>query len=432
MGCETDGRMRSIDGVRAWEIALIGCVGVAVGACNQNQSGHLRAVEHGDRAARPIERGSPVAEVREACGAEGQVLAEEEARIGRAPYLQQVTPTSAVVGWVGISPGQRVRIRRAGVDGVSEVPARVEATAHPPVRGQQMWAPVQGLEPDTTYCYEIVDGDRPVTQAIGFRTAPEPSTTRPVRFIAFGDSGHGGSDQYALRRQMDGLPFELMLHTGDLAYEEGTLAQIEATVFAPYASLLRHIPLFPIPGGHDYETDSGAPYREVFALPGESGERWYSFDWGPVHFVALDAETRLGGQSAWLERDLAATRQPWRIVYVHRPLYSSGKHGSDRVLRRELEPILVRHGVQLVLSGHEHDYERSRPMHGIVHVVTGGGGRGVRRVTGAAFTAFAQAVIHLVHVEVTREELVLRAIDATGTEFDAVTLRNGRAERRRP
>ncbi len=158
----------------------------------------------------------------------------------------------------------------------------------------------------------------------------------------------------------------------------------------------------------------------MFALPGD--ERWYSYDWGRIHFVALDTEASYSRQAAWLDADLAATTLPWKVVYFHRPPYSSGQHGSDTSLRNALEPIFEKHGVQLVLAGHDHDYERMLPQPRIQYVVTGGGGIGTRPVGSSGFTAFSDAVIHFVYVESTVDEMVLHAIDGAGAEFDAVVI----------
>jgi 3',5'-cyclic AMP phosphodiesterase CpdA len=272
------------------------------------------------------------------------------------------------------------------------------------------------------YCYALVGAGGPLSERIGFRTAPAADGTEPIRFLAFGDSGGGGADQRALAEQMYAFPYDLIVHTGDIAYDDGTIGQFEDTVFGMYAPIFRHIPFFPAAGNHDYRTMQGAPFRAVFALPGGNGERWYSYDWGRIHFAALDTEADYETQARWLDEDLAATSRPWKIVYLHRPPYSSGDHGSDTALRAALEPVLVKHRVQLVLAGHDHDYERMHPQQGVQHVVTGGGGRGTRPVGTSAFTAFSEEVIHFVYAEVGVDELVLHAIDATGAEFDSVVV----------
>ncbi len=387
-----------------------------LGACLANESGNLGAVTTGDTS-QPGERGSPLVALDAACGSEGAML-EPLARLPRTPYLQQVTTSSAMIGWVSTSPAGEV-VEVTTPDG-----AVVETAAA--TGEQQRWTHVEGLTPDTIYCYRVMEGDTPLTERIGFRTAPPADTTRPIRVLAFGDSGGGGADQYALLDQMQTVPFELMIHTGDLAYDSGSLAQIESTVFGVYGELFRHIPFYPAPGNHDYETLQGAPFRDVFALPdngeGTGTEEWYSYDWGPVHFAALDTERPYGPQAAWLDRDLAKTTLPWKIVYLHRPPYSSGEHGSDTALRSALAPVLTKYGVQLVLAGHDHDYERTMPQDGVTYVVTGGGGRGTRPVGSSSFTAFATDVIHDVYFEVERDTLTLHALDAEGTEFDSVVV----------
>ena len=118
-------------------------------------------------------------------------------------------------------------------------------------------------------------------------------------------------------------------------------------------------------------------------------ELYYSFDWGNVHFVGLDTELTGPEQAAWLDADLAATDKPWKIVFGHKPPYSSGEHGSDGAFRNHFVPLIEKHGVQLVLNGHEHDYERTRPIENVTYVVTGGGGRHLRSVGTSGFTAYS-------------------------------------------
>jgi 3',5'-cyclic AMP phosphodiesterase CpdA len=246
-----------------------------------------------------------------------------------------------------------------------------------------------------------------------------------VHFVVFGDSG-GGPLQGAVRDQLDTVRFDLMLHVGDIAYGSGTLAELESQFFAEYASILGNVPVFPTSGNHDYETEGGAPFRQVFALP-ENGmpggvERWYSFDWGDVHFVALDTERVDATQTAWLEDDLSRNLLPWTIVYLHRPPYSSGDHGSAAGVRRAFTPLFADYGVDVVFAGHDHDYERTDAIDGVTYIVTGGGGHGTRPVGRSSFTAYSEDVLHFVYGEVTTERMLLHAIDASGREFDSVSI----------
>ncbi|HEY5949907.1 MAG TPA: metallophosphoesterase, partial [Kofleriaceae bacterium] len=335
------------------------------------------------------ERRSPVEALRAACG-DGAMTTYGAGAIDRQPYLQQVTLTDAKLGWVSKSDDEQVTVTNPEGGSVGVMPGVVESAALRSAGEKQIWSSVPALQPNTTYCYQLSNATQSLTAPTGFRTAPTADSDQPVRFLAFGDSGGGGTDQYSLADQMYTVPFDLMIHTGDIAYDDGTIGQYEDNVFGVYAELFRNIPFFPSAGNHDYKTNLGAPFREVFNLPGDSGEKWYSYDWGRVHFVALDTESDYSTQMAWLDKDLAASKLPWKIIYMHRPPYSSGEHGSDKTLRNKLAPLLHRYGVQLVLAGHDHDYERMLPQDGTAFVVTGGGGIGTRPVGKSSFTAFSE------------------------------------------
>ncbi|HWM87867.1 MAG TPA: metallophosphoesterase, partial [Kofleriaceae bacterium] len=224
----------------------------------------------------------------------------------------------------------------------------------------------------------------------------------------------------------------LALLAGDIAYPDGTLEQLDRNFFAVYAPLMQSAPFYPASGNHDYITDAAAPFRQAFVLP-ENGapagrERWYSFDWGDLHVVVLDSEMPTSAQVAWLEADLARSRAPWKIALVHRAPYSSGEHGPDLPTRRAFAGLFGRHRVPLVITGHEHHYERLHPPGGVTYVVTGGGGRGTRRVyPGGRDSAFIAQVAHFVYIVIEGDQLRLWAVDASGQTFDTLMLdRTGR------
>jgi acid phosphatase type 7 len=410
-----------------WELYLmnkLGAIVIALGAaaCSTNASGNVSASGSGDTS-HPAERRSPLDEVQAACGT-GLLTDLGTAAIHRQPYLQQVQSDRALIGWTGtVGMGARVKVTNPDGSAFSELLPEPEPQVLLRSSNQdQMWSLATNLLPSTIYCYQVENDSQALTERTGFKTAPAPDSTDTIRFLAFGDSGGGGSDQYELQEQMLTVPYDLIIHTGDIAYEEGTLAQYQANVFDVYAELFRSIPFYPAAGNHDYKTLSAEPFRNVFNLPGDSGEKWYSYNWGQAHFVALDTEADYKTQAAWLDKDLEANPRPWKIIYLHRPPYSSGSHGSDTGLRNALAPILKKHGVQLVLAGHDHNYERVKPQDGTTFVVTGGGGRGTYNVDTSGFTAFSEAVIHFVSGEIKGDELTLHAIDATGKEFDSVVI----------
>ncbi|MGE4603261.1 MAG: metallophosphoesterase [Planctomycetota bacterium] len=227
-----------------------------------------------------------------------------------------------------------------------------------------------------------------------FRTDPGPDFDGPIRAWILGDSGTGSPVQYAVRDSMLGhladLPLDMLVHVGDMAYSKGRDGEFTARFFRPYRSLLSSTPCWPAPGNHemkraDSATQSG-PYFEAFILPteGECGgvasgtEAFYSFDYGPIHFISLDSSGDAidpeGAMLAWLEEDLSATDQRWIIAFFHHPPYSRGSHPSNNFgdsrgrlvkMREVAVPVLEAGGVDLVLAGHSHVYERSALIQGV-------------------------------------------------------------------
>lgn len=407
-------------------ITTLSFVVLALAACGSggSSSGDVAADGTGDVSNPPVERRAFDAEVKAACGP-GEMLSDA---VLRQPYLQLVSDVSATVVWTTAAAGaQEVEVTTPDGIRVSRAAAIHDTVARPADGGRQLQATVPALAPSTLYCYQLLSDEGPLTERIGFRTAPAAGAGAPVDILVFGDSGDGGSDQYAVLDQMVKVPFDLILHVGDIAYDSGTRQEISDHVFDVYEDLLKHFPIFPATGNHEYGTEEAAPFREAFVLPengGERGrERWYSFDWGDVHVVVLDTELVGETQARWLDADLAASDKPWEIVLFHRPPYSSGSHGPSMVVREHFTPILEKHQVPLVLVGHEHHYERFEPINGVTYLITGGGGRGTRPVGTSPETAFADGVLQFVQLRIAGDTLALHAVDATGREFDSLVLR---------
>jgi acid phosphatase type 7 len=352
-----------------------------------------------------------------ACGS-GALTPSAGSLISRRPYIQNVTATSAVVQFTTREPMPPATLHVMAPGGaMRDVVAETDPAD---ATGRQYRALLTDLEPATAYCYQVEDWTVPV----GFRTAPTAGSPGTVRFLAFGDSG--GDSRQVVRQGMDRVPFDLMLHAGDIAYMRGTLSEFESTFFETYADLIARIPIFPASGNHEYWTRDAAPYREVFALP-ENGapagvERWYSFDWGAIHFIALDTERVGSEQTDWLEQDLSRNVLGWKVAYLHRPPYSSGMHGSALDVREAFSPLFERFGVQLVIAGHEHNYERTKPIAGVSYVVSGGGGFGLRVVGSSDFTAYSESAFHVLHGELQGDSLWLRALDPAGRVIDSVRI----------
>ena len=308
-----------------------------------------------------------------------QVGQVEGTRIIRGPYLQAGTPTSMTVRWrTDWFTESLVRFGTTGALDSTTVDSSL-TTEHE--------IQLMGLAPDTTYFYAIGSADNPLAAGSTYFFRTTPTNTRPTRIWVIGDSGTANENAAAVRDAYQAYTGErytdLWLMLGDNAYEEGTDDQYQQAVFEMYPDLLRQTVLWPTIGNHDapFGESGQIPYLDIFTLPtrGEAGglasgtEKYYSFDYANIHFICLDANTssrlRGGAMLDWLESDLAATSKDWIIAFWHQPPYSKGTHNSDDErdlieMRENALPILENYGVDLVLSGHSHVYERSYLLNG--------------------------------------------------------------------
>lgn len=314
----------------------------------------------------------------------------------RGPYLQSSTDTSIVVKWRTLENTTGSLFYGASAATLNtEVTDTVSQTDHELV--------LKGLNPYTKYFYMVTlpNGD---TLAGGdathfFRTHPTNSHTEPVNIWVVGDAGKTSRDQRAMRNAYKGYmrnkETDLWLILGDNAYQEGTDREYQRAMFQNmFEEEMTHTKLFPAPGNHDlrkhFDDPTEAAYYDIFTLPtqGEAGgvasgtEAYYSYDYGDIHFVSLDSyatdRDSLGTMGEWLEEDLSTSTKKWKVVYFHHPPYSKGSHDSDDPedsdsdaltsrmieMRSMLVPTMERNGVDLVLTGHSHNYERSHLING--------------------------------------------------------------------
>jgi hypothetical protein len=250
-----------------------------------------------------------------------------------------------------------------------------------------------------------------------------------ITFAVIGDNGTGATPQYEVARQMlkahATVPFSLVLMMGDNMYGSQQPRDFVDKFEIPYGPLLRMgIPFYAALGNHDDPDNRNYPKFNM------SGRRYYSIVRGPVRFLFLDSNFMEPQQVQWFERELSEAAEPWKIVIFHHPLYSDGdRHGSNVSLRVVLEPLMVRHGVDMVLSGHEHIYERLRPQKGITYFIVGSSGQ-LRRggMTPSAMTAagFDRDQVFMV-ASIAGRELTFQAISRTGVVVDSGVLHDRNA-----
>lgn len=363
----------------------------------------------------------------------------------RMPYLQLLDGRTAAVRWRVEGRPEVGLTYRAGPD-----TAWRAASVSSGERGDRL-AVLEGLPADAEVAYRVRAG----TLSVGphrFRTPPPDSTEATVEVLAFGDSGWGSPAQVRLAALMEDRSWDLALHVGDVAYDDGTEEDLTLRHFRVYAPLLATTPFFPVPGNHDVRTEGGAPFDRAFVGPEALGRRRYgTFRWGGVRFVGLDTssegarealEERSGAQYRWLGGTLAEaardTTVRWTVLFTHYPLYSHAVglagHGPSEELREAIEPLLLEHGVDLVLAGHDHHYERSRPLRegrpvadgcGPVHLVIGGGGasRYARSVAPDVHVARIRRDHHFLALTIRPDSVAGEAIGVEGRTIDAFRLR---------
>lgn len=265
----------------------------------------------------------------------------------------------------------------------------VDVSAH--TADRRVNARFRGLAPGRTYRYRISADGRTLAEHDA-RTAPPAGT--PFRFVALGDSGSAGKEQFAIAARMADAKPDLIIHTGDLIYPKGLPSEYDRKFYRPYQVMIVSIAFYPCIGNHDYSADEGRPMLDEFVLPengpaGETPERHYWFDYSHVRFVAIDSNIprqRLADVvTPWLDGVLAEAdrRGLAKVVFFHHPPYSSGPYGGTHRMRLTIVPALERRRAELVLNGHNHAYERTHPLRGgaivaanegTVYITTGAGG----------------------------------------------------------
>ena len=371
----------------------------------------------------------------------GEVLAN----FSRAPYLQNVSSNRAEIRC--LTPWPRSIRVEYGIDSVREMSVRGPEGTNHVVR-------LAGLMPGTRYQYRVVLGDEGeggATAPLAFRTLP---ASGPVTIQVIGDSGWGDFAPHAVVAQMMRSEADLVLHAGDTVYPGFSPALADHRFLSIQRPWMRTRASAFSWGNHDLYYGF-EPLVEVFGSPTNDTPDWehalektvpqayYSFDVGDVH-VAVLFQPFLGQyqmrtnspQARWLDQDLAATQKPWKVVLAHIPWETSSAHRIDDTNYNQrpdcaefaevLLPITQRHGVQLFLSGHDHNYERLIPYEGMTSIVTGGGGASSYGLlqTSVLQSAF-RAIYHVTQLRFEGDALTVRCINTQGQVEDQSVIRRG-------
>ena len=372
------------------------------------------------------------------------VIPELLANFSRAPYVQNVGQDHAVIMWTTPEPGQyEVECSSPGQ------PARIFAE---PAATNYHLVTLSGLLPGVAYTYQVAGtmaGANVTTAARVFRTLP---ASGPIDVIVFGDSGGGSAGQFDVAHHMQDERADLILHMGDIAYPTFVDALADTRFLSVYRPLMREIPFYFAWGNHDFDSGPDAflhtirqPTNDVSAelhrLDGTRPEYYGSFDAGEVHFaivfqpfVSQYLLKPNRAQYEWLDRDLGQSAKPWKVIIAHQPFASSGLHSKDDTnydgqrdqaqIEESMLSLIRKHGVQLYLGGHDHDYERFHPTSGVYSVTTGGGGSTLYPLLSRdAKSITFQSRFHFLRVHFDHDEVHVRAIGMGGEVFDRFAIR---------
>jgi hypothetical protein len=368
----------------------------------------------------------------------------DAATITRGPFLQRTDPHATVVVVRTDAPAS-VRVIAELADGGTAVGESAGTAQHV--------IALDGLPAASFVPYRVeIDGAVLATGTV--YTPGEPRTAAGQRTVlgVIGDFGTMGPIQAGNTRALLERGVSALLTVGDNAYPDGKTEDWDPAVFRPMAALLAATTFWPVPGDHEYRMPYAQPYLDAFELPeGPDGERYYAFDWGDVHVVALDSnclspmDAAVAGCTpesmiAWLRADLEASPAPWKIALLHRPVLATGKYGSFPEVASALAPLFQELGVDLVFQGHNHLYERTWPARdgqpvktgdgaydrpgAPVYVTTGGGGDWLYDFAkpAAPFTAYREKVGQHVVVTVDGGAMHVESVRYDGIVHDEFTI----------
>lgn len=339
------------------------------------------------------------------------MIAEAVAAVAltRGPVAESVTQRSAIISFrTSVREHDTVLLQNGD---------RIDAG-----RGIGHVARLTHLTPGKHYEY-TVEGESGALAVGTFRAAPRRASK--FTFAVVGDFGSGTSDEAAVASLIESWHPDFVLTTGDNAYPLGSKALLDRDIFRPYAAVMRESAWFPALGNHDVKADHGKPELEAFHSLGK--ERWYRFTWGNAAFVVLDSDTSVAPGSPQLRfaRRAFARRSCFRFAAWHHPPWEPPGRPLSPGLRRNIVPLVQKHGVQVVFVGHLHAYARSRPHHGVVYVAVGTGGATLdfdARLLTIPLAQIVQGRFGALRVDVAGRTARFRFETVDGTVFDRFRL----------
>lgn len=276
---------------------------------------------------------------------------------------------------------------------------------------------INDLQSSSKYYYKVKSNNYE-SKIYSFYTSFEGNVSG--KFIVYGDSRGVWDNWYnasIVAKSIEIDKPQFVLHTGDFVRDGRKIDQwID---FFSFSNFSHNCTIYPTLGNHEYYGDS---YFQYFSFPND--KCWYSFDKGPVHFIALDSN-KLNlfnlNQTLWLFNDLKNNEKPFTIVFYHHPSFSSGNHGSSYLTRLLWSPLFSYFDIDIVFNGHDHSYERGL-VNSVYYIVTGGGGAPLYNIRSKWWTVYSEKAYHFCLLNVENNVLNFNAKRADGSVIDCFTI----------
>jgi hypothetical protein len=275
---------------------------------------------------------------------------------------------------------------------------------------------------NSTYAQTVAKGTKVAVGTSSPLKLSLPLKEGSVRFAVMGDTGSGTDKQRQVAdtmvRYRAAFPFDFVLMMGDNLYGGESAKDFETKFSDVYKQLLdNNVKFYATLGNHDL------PIQVNYQNFNMNGKEYYRFKKGNIAFYSLNSNYMDKKQVQWLEDELSKDTSDWKVAFFHHPPYSSAsKHGSDKQLREVLEPIFVKYGMNVVLTGHDHVYERIKPQKGIYYFVSGAGGKlrsgDINDRSPLTEKSFDRDM-HFMLWEADGNELYFQAISRTGETVDS-------------
>ena len=279
---------------------------------------------------------------------------------------------------------------------------------------------------------QAANGAKVATRAASPVKLTLPLKDGSLRFAVIGDTGTGSSKQHEVGDMMvqyhRAFPFEFVLMLGDNMYGGESAKDFETKFSNVYDDLLASkVKFYAALGNHDLALQANYEHFNM------NGKEYYRIKKGNVAFYALNSNYMDKKQLQWLQDELAKDLSEWKVAFMHHPPYSSGgKHGSDKQLREIVEPIFVKYGVNVVLTGHDHFYERTKPQKGIYYFVSGAGGKlrtgDIKDNSTLTAKGYDRDMHFMLFEVVNGKQMHFQAISRTGETIDSGVLINQRKQ----